>query len=104
MGDPDEPQSIGDHLREYLRDSALWPVLIVGIAIFATLGGAVLLTALRGRNLFALLAIVVIACVTADAVIREVRKGGPGLVCGIALSLWALSGAAALGVIAMGWY
>lgn len=99
-----ESLRLADHLREYLRDPTLWPVLIVAVAIFVTLGTAALLTALRDRNLFASLALLVLAGVSADAATREIRGRGFGPISGALLVLWGLSAGAAGAVIALGWY
>lgn len=98
------PQGFTEHLREYVRDPTLWPVLLVAAAIFVTLGTAVLLSALRDRNLFAALALVVLAGVSADAVTREIRGRGFGFVSRALLGLWALCGLFAGAAIALGWY
>ncbi len=100
----DEPRRLADHLLEYVREPMLWPVLIVAVAIFVTLGTAVLLAGLFARNLFALAALLVLGAVSTDAVIRELRSRGFGPVSGGLLALWGLSAACAVGVFAMGWY
>jgi len=100
----EEPHSLLDHLAEYVREPTLWPVLLVAIAIFVTLGTAVLLSALRARNPFALLALLLLAGMSGDVAFRELRSRGPGPACGIVLAFWGLSGACAVGAIALGWY
>lgn len=99
-----EPRRLADHLLEYVRDSTLWPVLLVAVAIFVTLLAAVLLAALRQRNLFAVTALVVLAGVSADAVARELRRGAARVVTSMLAGLWALAIAAALVAIGLGWY
>ena len=100
----DEPRRLADHLLEYAREPMLWPVLIVAVAIFVTLGTAVLLAGLFARNLFALAALLLLGAVSADAVIRELRSRGFGPVSGGLLALWGLSAACAVGIVATGWY
>ncbi len=100
----DEPRRLADHLLEYVREPTLWPVLLVAIAIFVTLGTAVLLAAFLARNLFALAALLLLGAMSADAVIRELRSRGFGPVSGGLLALWGLSAACAVGVFATGWY
>ena len=34
----DEPRRLADHLFEYVREPMLWPVLLVAVGIFVTLG------------------------------------------------------------------
>ena len=103
--EPDgESRRLADHLLEYVREPMLWPVLLVALGIFVTLGTAALLAALFPHNLFALAALLVLAAVSADAVIRELRSRGLGPVSGALLALWGLSGACAFGIVAMGWY
>ena len=100
----DEPLRLADHLLEYVREPMLWPVLIVAVAIFVTLGTAVLLAGLFARNLFALAALLLLGAVSADAVIRELRSRGFGPVSGGLLAFWGLSAACAMGIVATGWY
>ena len=100
----DEPRRLADHLLEYVREPMLWPVLIVAVAIFVTLGTAVLLAGLFARNLFALAALLLIGAISADAVIRELRSRGFGPVSGGLLAFWGLSAACAVGIVATGWY
>ncbi len=105
MPEPDdEPRRLADHLLEYVREPMLWPVLLVAVAIFVSVGTAVLLAALFARNLFALAALAVLGAVSADAVVRELRGHGFGPVSGGLLALWGLSAACAFSIVAMGWY
>lgn len=100
--DGEPPRRFADHLLEYLREPTLWPVMIVAVAIFTTLGSGLLLAALAARNLFALLGLLLLAGMTADVVARELRSGGLGVVGGVALGLWGLSVAGALLAVALG--
>lgn len=104
MKDTGEPHSFSEHLLEYLRDPSLWPVLIVALAIFVTLGATILLVALRSRNRFVLMGLVALLGITVDAVVREIRARGPGPTCAMALVLWGLSGIAAALAVATGMY
>lgn len=97
------PRRVADHLLEYVREPTLWPVLLVALAIFVTLLAAVLLAALRQRNLFAMTALLALAGVSADAIAREWRRGGR-VVTGLLAGLWALAIAGALAAIGLGWY
>jgi hypothetical protein len=98
-----EPRTLADHLREYVRDSTLWPVLLVAAAIFVTLGAAVLVSAIGDRNPFALAALLLLLGVSLDASVRELRSTGFGTICGMLLAFWGLSAAAAGAVLAFGW-
>ncbi len=100
----DEPRRLADHLLEYVREPMLWPVLLVAVGIFVTLGTAVLLAAVGTRNLFALAALLLLGAVSADAVVRELRSRGFGPVSGGLLAFWGLSAACAVGIVATGWY
>jgi hypothetical protein len=100
----EEPRRLADHLLEYVRDPTLWPVLLVGVAIFVTLLAAVLLAALRQRNLFAITALVAVAGMSADALVRDLRRGGARVVTIAVAGLWTLAIAAALAVVGLGWY
>ena len=93
----DEPESrrFADHLQEYVRDSTLWPVLLVAVGIVATIGASVLLATLGG-NLYAAAAGVLLVVGTLDAGWREWRDRGFGVVGGLLVLLWSLSALAAL--------
>ena len=104
-GDDDgrEPQSLDDWLREFLGNGALVPVALVAAGCFAAIGAGVLLAALRGRSLPASAALVLLAGMSADALLRDRRRRGRlGLASRLVLSLWALSGAAAAAALALG--
>lgn len=104
MQDPRVPRSFSEHLLEYLRDPSLWPVAIVALAIFVTLLATILLVALRSRDRFVLMALVALAGITLDLVVREIRARGPGPTSLLAGVLWGLSAAAAAVAVATGLY
>lgn len=104
MEDPRTPRSFSEHLLEYLRDPSLWPVMLVSLAIFVTLGATILLVALRSRNRFVLLGLIALIGITIDAVVREIRARGPGPTCALAAVLWGLSALAAAAAVASGIY
>ena len=84
-------------IEPYFRDSTLWPVLIVAAAILATLVAAVLLLAVVDRHLYAMAALLVLAWMSGDALLRQVRaQRRVGLVGGCILGVWALGAAAAI--------
>ena len=70
---------IDSWIRPFFDDSTLWPVMIVAIAIFVTMGTAMLLIAVRERNLFATAAGVLVFWMSVDIVVRDRRKGRFGL-------------------------
>lgn len=77
-------------------------MLLVGVAIFVTIGATVLLAAFA-RNLFALVALVLLAAISVDAATRELRGDGFGPVSGLLLLLWGLSALAAAVIAGLGW-
>lgn len=91
------------HLAEYVRDPSLWPVGIVAVAIFVTLGTALLLAALRLRNRLALAALAVLVVVSGDLLWRDLRRRRVGAASAIVLALWALSALATAIAVARGW-
>ncbi len=91
MSDPDR------WIEPYFRDSSLWPVLAVALAILVTLVAAVLLLALVDRNLPALAALLALGWMSGDATLRQLRaRRRLGLVGGSILAVWALGALAAL--------
>ncbi|MGH0030140.1 MAG: hypothetical protein ACQGVC_10145 [Myxococcota bacterium] len=102
MTSPEEPQRLSDHLRVYVREPTLWPVLLVAIIIFVTIGAAVLLAAVVQRNAFAAAALALLLGLSVDQAVREWRSGGVGWVTGTIAAFWILSAAAALAAVASG--
>ena len=84
-------------IEPYFRDSALWPVLAVAVAILITLLATVLVLAVADRNLAAMAALLALGWMSADATLRELRsRRRLGLVGAAVLVVWALGAAAAL--------
>jgi hypothetical protein len=104
-GDDDgrEPRNADEWLREFLSNSALVPVALVAVGSFTALGAGVWIAALRGRNLAALAALLVLAAMSADFVLRNRRRSGRfGVTSRLVLTLWALSACAAAAAVALG--
>ena len=84
-------------IEPYFRDSALWPVLAVAVAILITLLATVLVLAVADRNLAAMAALLALGWMSADATLRELRsRRRLGLVGAAVLVVWAIGAAAAL--------
>jgi hypothetical protein len=99
----DPPRGPDDWLRPFFQDSTLVPVLIVAAGCFTALGGGLIAWAARGRNLAAIAALVLLAGMSADALLRDRRRHGRlGLVSRCVLGLWALSAVAAAAAVALG--
>lgn len=98
----EQPTRLADHLKEYVREPMLWPVVLVAAAIFVTLGAAALLAALAQRSLFAMAALALLGGMSADQVLRELRGGGPGVVTALVLGFWVLSGCVAWAAVLLG--
>jgi hypothetical protein len=101
-GSPDAPdghvaEGLERWIAPYFHDSTLWPVLAVAAAIGVTGLAALLLLAALDRNLYAQAALLAVAWMSADAVLRERRaRRRLGLAGRSILALWALAAAAAL--------
>ena len=90
-------------IEPYFRDPSLWPVLAVAIAILITLVAAVLLLAVVDRNPPAMGALLLLAWMSGDATLRQLRaRRRLGLLGGLVLSVWALGALAALAARAAG--
>ena len=98
---PEERERVGleRHLATFVEDSALWPVLLVGVLVFITGAAALLLLALGDRNFFAMAALLVLLWQSVDFLVRRRRFGVAG---GLIVTFWVLSGLAALGFLAFG--
>ena len=100
----DEPRGVELWLAPFFRDSSLWPVLLVAIAIFVLLGAWALLLVFVDRNLAALGAILLVFWMSVDVWVRSRRGGGSALLLGCVAGFWLLSIAAAVGARLAGWY
>ena len=109
-GDDDgrEPSSLDEWLREFLSNGALVPVALVAAGCFTAIGAGIVLAALRARSLPASAALVLLAGMSLDALLRDRRRHGPlglrglGLASRLVLALWALSLAGAAAALALG--
>jgi hypothetical protein len=101
--DPDEARGVELWLAPFFRDSTLWPVLTVAIAILVLFGAWALLLVFVDRNLFALGAVLAIFWMSVDVVVRSRRGGGSALLLGCVAGFWLLSTAAAVGAHRSGW-
>lgn len=97
------PRNLDEWLRQFFQDSTLVPVLLVAVGCFTAIGGGVIAWAVRGRSLPAITALVLLAGMSADALLRDRRRRGRlGLVSRCLIGLWALSAAAAAAAVALG--
>ena len=104
-GDDDgrEPSSLDAWLREFFSNGALVPVALVAAGCFTAIGAGVVLAAFWAHNLPASAALVVLAGMSLDALVRDRRKHGRlGLASRVVLGLWALSLVAAAAALALG--
>lgn len=97
--EPSDKQGLERHLAVFVEDSALWPVLLVGVLIFATGGAALLLLALGDRNPFAIAALLILLWMSVDIPVRRRRFGMIG---GLLVLLWFASGLVALAFLSLG--
>lgn len=94
---PDDPAesgglaSLDTHLRVYVSDPSLWPVLLAGLLTLGTLGASLLWLAVAGRNPFALAGLAVLALICVDVWQRDVRCGRFGAMSRVLLGFWAAS-------------
>ena len=101
--DDREPKNLDDWLRQFITNGALVPVALVAAGCFAAIGAGVLLAALWVRNLPAIAALVLLAGMSIDALLRDRRRRGRlGLASRLVLTLWGLSVAAAVAALALG--
>jgi fermentation-respiration switch protein FrsA (DUF1100 family) len=98
-----EPHSLDEWLRQFLSDGGLMPVALVAAGCFTAIGAGIVLAALRARNLPAGAALVLLAAMSIDALLRDRRRHGQlGLASRLVLALWVLSAAAAAAALALG--
>jgi hypothetical protein len=87
----DVQRSLADRaIAPYFREPALWPVAIVLVA-HGVLGiGVALLEALRNGMGFGLVALVLVGCATAWAVVHDARRRRLGATCITLVTCWTL--------------
>ncbi len=92
----DEPQdAFGRWVLPYFEDSALWPVLLVVVAVLAATLTPVLLNAIRHLDLRAILATLVLLIATGRGIRWEWRtRGRPGGVSASLVAIWVMALAA----------
>ncbi len=101
--DPDDdPKTVDDWLRHALAESMFWPVLVVLALAGTTLGAGILLYGLVERNLAVLAALAILAAMSVDIVVREVRSRGFGIRSRLVAGWWIASAVAAAAAIGLG--
>ncbi len=83
----DTPTGLEHHLREFLRDPALGPIVAVVGIIAATLGAWLLSFALQ-RNPFAMAALAILIVLSGRAVFADLRQRRLGIASAIVAALW----------------
>lgn len=78
-------------IEPFFSESTLWPVLAVLVLSLVTMGAAILVNALRRRNLFAVAALAVLAAMSADIVWSDVKRRRLGRASALIVALWLLS-------------
>ncbi len=90
-------------LDPLFSDPGLWPLLCVLSLSLVTVGAALLLLAVSERRPSALLALLLVAGVSVEGVLRHRRaRGRLGRVGWLVIALWAASGGVAAIVVATG--
>ena len=79
-------------IRPYVVESTLWPVLIVMLASLAAFVAPVVLFALRDRHIPAMAALTVLLVASGRAIGVDVAKRRVGLITGLVLAAWAMTG------------
>lgn len=100
--EPREPRNVEEWLRPFLTDITLWPVTIVVVVVLTTLGGTLLLWAIREHRPAAIMALVLVLVGSVESVLREWRRRRFGPVCGAVLAWWLLSAAAGCALVLLG--
>ncbi|NNL65712.1 MAG: hypothetical protein HKP30_05675 [Myxococcales bacterium] len=91
--EPEAPEGnfIPDKLAPLLRESTLWPVLVVLIAHFAAFGAWSLVLAVQEGRLSAMLGCFGLVWLTGTAGVAEIRQSGrPGPLCVVIGLTWSL--------------
>jgi hypothetical protein len=100
---PDEdPETLGDWVRPYFTDQALWPVLAVGAITLFSLGGALLVFAVAERRLPAVGGLLIVLWMSVDASLRERRDGGFGALTAVIVACWLGSALVAVALVGFG--
>jgi hypothetical protein len=97
-----EESSLDRFLEPFFTDSGLWPTVFVAGGIVATFGAAIVLMALRARNLFALAALALLVVMSGDVLQRDLRQRRLGRASRVVLALWSLVTLTAAGALTLG--
>ncbi len=90
-----EPTGTGPErwIEPFFAESTLWPVTLVLILSLVTFGAGLLLLALEGGNVFAIVGVLLLAGMSVESVVRDLRKGGGARrVSQLVVTFWVLSG------------
>ncbi len=79
-------------IRPYVEESTLWPVLIVVLAHLAAFVAPVVLFALRDRRVPSMAALAVLLVASGSAIGVDLAKRRVGLITGLVLAAWAMTG------------
>ena len=79
-------------IRPYVVESTLWPILIVMLASLAAFVAPVVLSALRDRRIASMAALAVLLVASGRAIGVDVAKRRVGLITGLVLAAWAMTG------------
>jgi len=97
----DEPGRIEDLLRPFLTDSMLWPLSLVGVMTLSSFG-ALLLVRVSERDVFGIAALVLLGWMSFDGIRSTLRRGRPGPVGILILTIWVVSLAGAVAGVRLG--
>lgn len=79
-------------IRPYVVESTLWPVLIVVLASLAAFVAPVVLFALRDRRMASMAALAVLLVASGRAIGVDLAKRRVGLISGLVLAAWSMTG------------
>ncbi len=79
-------------IRPYVVESTLWPVLIVVLAHLAAFVAPIVLFAVRDRRIPSMAALAVLLVASGSAIGVDVSKRRVGLITGLILAAWAMTG------------
>jgi hypothetical protein len=95
-------EKIERFLRPFVEDSTLWPVSLVVLAHAVVFTAALVLFAVRDRQLWALLGLAVLLALTGEWVYRDLRRGRLGVASGAIALCWGLAALVAWAASASG--
>jgi hypothetical protein len=87
----EDPSTQTDFLGDLLEETSLWPILLVVLFSTGAFGAGMIVLAIGDRNPFAAGALLLVAGMTVDTLIRATRRSGLRTIAKLIALFWVIS-------------